>query len=96
MRARRRRFTAATPQSPAAQYAAPRRPALPAGALYAMVLAHLRTHPHLDFSPAELARALDRPTSRGAIIKICWRLVDEDLAVRTKQRPQRYRLAPAS
>ena len=58
-----------------------------------MVLAHFRAHPELDFSPNELARALDRPTSRGAIIKICRRLVEEDLAIRTQQRPQRYRLA---
>ena len=96
MRARRRGFPAATPPSAITRHSAPRGPALPAGALYAMVLAHLRAHPDLDFSPAELARALGRPTSRGAIIKICWRLVEENLAVRTQQRPQRYRLAPAT
>jgi len=56
-----------------------------------MVLAWLQARPRLDFSPAELANALDRPTSRGAIIKICQRLVDDGLAVRTQQRPQRYR-----
>nr|BFE56400.1 hypothetical protein GCM10020063_009260 [Dactylosporangium thailandense] len=59
-----------------------------------MVLAHLRQYPALDFSPAELANALDRRTSRGAIIKICRRLVDEALAVRTTQRPERYQTAP--
>ena len=96
MRARRRGFPAATPPPALGRYSTPRRAALPAGALYTMVLAHLRAHPELDFSPAELARALDRPTSRGAIIKICWRLVDEHLAVRTQQRPQRYRLAPTT
>jgi hypothetical protein len=59
-----------------------------------MVLAHLRAHPELDFSPGELAKALDRPTSRGAIIKICKRLVDDGLAIRTHHRTQRYRAAP--
>jgi hypothetical protein len=58
-----------------------------------MVLAYLRAHPMLDFSPAELANALDRRTSRGAIIKICRRLVGENLAIRTRQRPERYRAA---
>jgi hypothetical protein len=61
-----------------------------------MVLAHLRAHPTLDFSPAELANVLGRPTSRGAIIKICRRLVDEALAIRTETRPERYRAAPAT
>lgn len=96
MKARRRGFPAASTPSGVTRYRAPRRPTLPAGALYAMVLAHLGTHPELDFSPGELARALDRPNSRGAIIKICRRLVDEHLAVRTHQQPQRYRLAPAA
>ena len=95
MKARRRGFPAASMPSAVTRYRAPMRPALPAGALYAMVLAHLRAHPDLDFSPGELARALDRPNSRGAIIKICQRLVEEHLAVRTQQQPQRYRLAPA-
>ncbi|GAA4262792.1 hypothetical protein GCM10022255_101490 [Dactylosporangium darangshiense] len=54
-----------------------------------MVLAHLCVHPTLDFSPAELANALDRRTSRAAIIKVCRRLVDESLASPTgpQQRP---------
>ncbi|WP_432830800.1 hypothetical protein [Dactylosporangium sp. CA-092794] len=59
-----------------------------------MVLAYLRVHPTLDFSPAELANALDRRTSRGAIIKICRQLADETLAIRTTQRPERYQAAP--
>jgi hypothetical protein len=93
VRARHRRLAAARPET-AAGPRPPRRPALPAGQLYAMVLAHLRAHPTLDFSPAELANALDRRTSRGAIIKICRRLVAENLAMRTRQRPERYRAAP--
>lgn len=92
MTARPRRF-AARPDTTTARHHAPRRPALPAGQLGAMVLAHLRAHPTLDFSPAELARVLGRPTSRGAIIKICRRLVDEGAAIRTQDRPQRYRAA---
>ena len=96
MKARRRGYAVAARSSAVAPLRALRRPALPAGQLYVMVLAHLRAHPQLDFSPAELARALDRPTSRGAIIKICWRLVDENVATRTQERPERYRLAPAS
>lgn len=96
MKARRRGFPTASTPSGVTRYRAPQRPALPAGALYAMVLAHLHAHPDLDFSPGELARALDRPNSRGAIIKICQRLVEEHLAVRTQRQPQRYRLAPAA
>jgi hypothetical protein len=48
----------------------------------------------LDFSPAELANALRRPTSRGAIINACKRLVQLGLATRTQDRPQRYRKSP--
>jgi hypothetical protein len=59
-----------------------------------MVLEHLRAHPTLDFSPGELANAFDRRTSRGAIIKICRRLTDEALAVRTTARTERYQAAP--
>jgi hypothetical protein len=59
-----------------------------------MVLAHLRAHPELDFSPAELANALGRPTSRGAIIRSCHLFTAAGLAIRTQDRPQRYRAAP--
>lgn len=87
-----RRRLAARPD-PVSRYQAPRRPALPAGQLRELVLAHLGAHPQLDFSPAEVANALGRPQSRGAIINICQRLVDQGLAVRTQQRPARYRAA---
>jgi len=60
-----------------------------------MVLAHLQAHPQLDFSPAEIANALHRPKSRGAVINACKRLVEQGLATRTQQRPQRYRATPA-
>jgi len=90
-RRRSRRFSATRPNPAAAGYQAPRRPALPAGQLRAMVLAHLRTHPKLDFSPAEIANALGRPKSRGAVINSCKRLVEQGLATLTQQRPQRYR-----
>ena len=58
-----------------------------------MALAHLRTHPNLDFSPAELANALGRPKSRGAIIRSCQLFAAYGLATRTQDRPQRYRAA---
>ena len=86
---RRRRFTATRPEPVAGPR--PRRPALAAGQLRAMVLAHLRAHPMLDFSPAELANVLGRPKSRGAIANACRRLVEQGLATRTQQEPQRYR-----
>jgi len=68
-----------------------RRQPLPAGALQQMALAHLRAHPELDFSPAELANALGRRKSRGAIIRACHVFTARGLAIRTQQRPQRYR-----
>jgi hypothetical protein len=86
-RPRRSARIAATPIAPRV---APRRPALPPGQLRALVLAHLRAHPDLDFSPTEIAGALHRPQSRGAVINACKRLVDHGLAVRTQHQPQRY------
>jgi len=56
-------------------------------------LAHLRAHPTLDFSPAEIANALGRPKSRGAVINACQRFLALGLAVRTQQAPQRYQTA---
>lgn len=93
MKPRSRRSAARRPDPAMAGPAAPRRAPLPAGQLRAMILAYLRAHPRLDFSPAELANALCRRTSRGAIIKICRRLTDDGLAIRTRQRPERYRAA---
>ncbi|GAA0916556.1 MarR family transcriptional regulator [Virgisporangium aurantiacum] len=92
MMSRRRRF-AVTWRGPLGVARVLRQPPLPAGQLRAMVLAHLRAHPGLDFSPAEVARVLGRPGSRGAIINICKQLVRDGLAVRTQDRPQRFRAA---
>ena len=63
------------------------------GQLRALVLAHLRAWPDLDFSPTELARVLGRPRSRGAVINICRRLVAQGFAVRAQTAPPRYRAA---
>lgn len=94
MTARPRRRGSTGRRSPGPLAPPPRRPALPPGRLRELVLAHLTAHPGLDFSPAELANALRRPSSRGAIINACKRLVQLGLATRTQDRPQRYRKAP--
>lgn len=78
----------------AATEPSPHRSPLPPGELRAMVGEHLRRHPGLDFSPAELANVLGRPRSRGAIINACKRLVELGQAVRTRQAPQRYQAHP--
>jgi hypothetical protein len=56
--------------------------------MQALVLAHLRAYPHLDFTAGELARALHR--SRTAIVTACQRLVDAGDARCTQQQPRRY------
>ena len=68
-------------------YRAARPPRLAPGELRALVLAHLRTYPQLDFTPRELSRVLGR--SHGAIRAVCARLVEEGLARRTAT-PARY------
>jgi hypothetical protein len=55
------------------------------------VLAHLRAHPRLDFSPRELARVLGR--SHGAISTACKHLVADGQARCTSSKPQRYQAA---
>jgi hypothetical protein len=87
----KRRWFAATRPDPTVQVRAPRKPPLPAGQLRDMVLAHMRAHPDLDFTDTELANVLNRPQSRGAIRVICKALAAQGLAVRTRQRPQRFR-----
>ncbi|MBT8225644.1 MAG: hypothetical protein HKP61_15575 [Dactylosporangium sp.] len=64
------------------------------GQLRARVLAHLHRHPDLDFSPTDLARAVGRPGSRGAVINACRQLTGRGQAVRSQDRPQRYRSTP--
>jgi hypothetical protein len=89
----RRCLPARTAPAPITPRQAPRRPALRPGQLEALVLAHLRAHPDLDFSPSEIANVLSRPKSRGAVINACRRLVALGLARRTRQVPQRYQAA---
>jgi hypothetical protein len=89
-----RRFSGIRPGAATWSAAIPRRQPLAAGKLRALVLAHLRAHPGLDFSPAELANVLERRTSRGAIARICQRLVHQGLAHRTRETPQRYQAVP--
>ncbi|MBN1170659.1 MAG: hypothetical protein JXA67_00625 [Micromonosporaceae bacterium] len=64
------------------------------GQLRARALEHLRRYPGLDFSPTDLARAIGRPGSRGAVINACRHLTAHGQAVRSQDRPQRYRSAP--
>jgi len=78
---RHRRSTAAL------GYQAPRQ-LTPPGDVQALVLAHLRAYPHLDFTAGELGRALHR--SRTATVTACQRLVDAGDAHCTQQRPRRY------
>jgi hypothetical protein len=63
---------------------------LASGQVRVLVLAHLRAWPDLDFSPTDLARAIGRPHSRGAVINACRSLAADALAVRTHDHPQRY------
>ncbi len=69
-------------------YQAPRQPT-PPGDVQALVLAHLRAYPHLEFTAGELARALHR--SRTAVVTACQRLLDAGYTHYTQQRPRRYR-----
>jgi hypothetical protein len=69
-------------------------PRLPNGAIRDLVLTHLTRFADHDFSPTELSRALGRPSSRGAVINACRRLVADGAAVRTCQHPQRFQATP--
>nr|WP_030500988.1 helix-turn-helix domain-containing protein [Micromonospora purpureochromogenes] len=64
-------------------------PRLAAGQLTALVLEHMRTYPHLDFSPYEVAKVLGR--SHGTIRRTLLRLTDAGTVTRTQQRPARFR-----
>jgi hypothetical protein len=55
-----------------------------------MVLEHMRAYPHLDFSPYELAKVLNR--SHGAIRRALMRQVEGGTASRTQHRPARFRI----
>ncbi|WP_436499540.1 MarR family transcriptional regulator [Actinokineospora sp. HUAS TT18] len=63
------------------------------GALRGMVEDHLRDHPGQEFSPVEIGRVLgDRST--GAVSNALDKLVTDGVAVRTKDQPRRFALAP--
>ena len=79
-------------RAPAAlAYRAPRPPRLAPGELRALVLAHLRTYPELDFTPRDLARVLGH--CHGAIRAVCAHLVDDGVAHRTRSTPARFQAA---
>ncbi len=91
MTARPRRRTYRHRRSTAALgYQAPRQPT-PPGDVQALVLAHLRAYPHLEFTAGELARALHR--SRTAVVTACQRLGDAGDARCIQQQPRRYQAA---
>jgi DNA-binding GntR family transcriptional regulator len=64
-------------------------PRLAAGQLTALVLHHLRSHPHTDFSPYELATVLGG-RSHGTIRRTLLRLAAAGTVTRTRQRPARF------
>ncbi|WP_203708512.1 hypothetical protein [Asanoa iriomotensis] len=64
------------------------RPRLPYGQLKPLILTHLRTYPHLAFTPWELAKVLGR--SHGTIRRILLRLAETGEVDQTSQRPARF------
>ncbi|WP_219416955.1 MarR family transcriptional regulator [Pseudonocardia nigra] len=64
------------------------------GALHGMVEDYLRDHPDGEFGPTKIGHDLGRST--GAVGNALERLVTAGYAVRTKDRPKRYALAPAA
>ncbi|WP_123601824.1 hypothetical protein [Micromonospora sp. Llam0] len=67
-----------------------RRSRLADGQLTALVLDHMRTWPHLDFSPYELGTVLGH--SHGTIRRTLLRLAEAGTVTRTRQRPARFRI----
>lgn len=61
---------------------------LPYWKLAPLILAHLRTYPHADFSPWELAKVLGH--SHGTIRRTLLHLADAGTVTRTSQRPARF------
>ncbi len=64
------------------------------GALHGMVEDYLRDHPDDEFGPTKIGHDLGR--SSGAVSNALERLVASGYAVRSNDRPKRYRLAAAS
>ncbi len=60
------------------------------GQLEPLVLGHLRTYPHLDFSPWELAQVLGH--SHGTIRRILTRLTGTGTVTQTSQHPARFQI----
>lgn len=70
-----------------------RGPRLAPGALQGMVEDYLRDHPNEEFGPTKIGHDLGRST--GAVGNALERLVASGYAIRIKERPKRYALAPA-
>jgi hypothetical protein len=70
-----------------------RGPRLAPGALHGLVEDYLREHAAEEVGPTTIGRALSRST--GAVANALERLVTTGYAVRTKEHPKRYALAPA-
>ncbi|MEV5301135.1 MarR family transcriptional regulator [Amycolatopsis methanolica] len=64
------------------------------GALRGMVEDYLRDHPGDEFGPTAIAKALGGKSS-GAVSNALDKLVADGTAVRTKDKPRRFALAPA-
>jgi DNA-binding MarR family transcriptional regulator len=64
------------------------------GALHGMVEDYLRDHPDDEFGPTKIGHDLGR--SSGAVSNALERLVASGHAVRSNDRPKRYRLAPTA
>lgn len=64
------------------------------GALRGMVEDHLRDHPVNEFGPTAIAKALGGKSS-GAVNNALDKLVADGTAVKTKDKPRRFALAPA-
>jgi hypothetical protein len=62
-------------------------------ALRGMVEDHLRNHPGEEFGPVAIAKALGGKSS-GAVSNALDKLVAAGTAVKTKERPRRFALAP--
>jgi DNA-binding GntR family transcriptional regulator len=61
---------------------------LPYGQLTPLILNHLRTYPHLTFTPWELAKVLGH--SHGAIRRTLLRLADDGTVDQTSRHPARF------
>lgn len=64
------------------------------GALRGMVEDYLRDHPGEEFSPTTIAKALGGKSS-GAVNNALDKLVEDKIAMKTKEKPRRFALAPA-